>query len=100
MPPRVAGRLFAGAPSVPGLINLPFLQAALKSYLYRLTAYREDAEDLAQEVWIGVFTRLGSFEGQSSVRTWLFAIASQVAMDHPRVKARWPVDAQDKAKAL
>lgn len=75
-------------------------QAMIKSYLYRLTACREDAEDLAQEVWIGVFTRLATFERQSSVRTWLFAIVTSVATDHHRVKARWPVDAQDKAKAL
>lgn len=75
-------------------------QATIKSYLYRLTACREDADDLAQEVWIGVFTRLATFKGQSSVRTWLFAIATLLAMDHHRVRARWPVDAQDKAKAL
>jgi RNA polymerase sigma-70 factor (ECF subfamily) len=75
-------------------------QAPIKSYLYRLTACREDAEDLAQEVWIGVFTRLGTFDGRSSVRTWLFAIATHLAMEHHRAKARWPVDAQDKAKAL
>jgi RNA polymerase sigma-70 factor, ECF subfamily len=75
-------------------------QATIKSYLYRLTACREDADDLAQEVWIGVFTRLASFEGQSSVRTWLFTIATHLALDHDRVRARWPVDAQDKAKAL
>ncbi len=75
-------------------------QATIKSYLYRLTACREDAEDLAQEVWIRIFTRLGTFEGRSSVRTWLFAIATQVAREHHRAKASWPVDAQDKAKAL
>jgi RNA polymerase sigma-70 factor (ECF subfamily) len=75
-------------------------QGTIKSYLYRLTACREDAEDLAQEVWIRVFTQLGSFKGQSSVRTWFFATATQVAMEHPRAKACWPVDAQDKAKAL
>jgi len=75
-------------------------QNVIKSYLYRLTACREDAEDLAQEVWIRVFTQLGSAEEGSSVRTWLFATATQVAMEHDRAKARWPVDAQDKAKAL
>jgi RNA polymerase sigma-70 factor (ECF subfamily) len=75
-------------------------QVAIKSYLYRLTACREDAEDLTQEVWLRVFTRLGTFEGRSSVRTWLFGIATRLAMDHDRAKARWPVDAQDKAKAL
>ena len=75
-------------------------QGAIKSYLYRLTACREDAEDLAQEVWIQIFTRLGTFEGRSSVRAWLFAIVTRVASEHDRVKARWPVDAQDNAKAL
>jgi RNA polymerase sigma-70 factor (ECF subfamily) len=75
-------------------------QGTIKSYLYRLTACREDAEDLTQEVWIRSFTRLGSFTGRASVRTWLFAIATNVAMEHYRVKARWLVDAQDKAKAL
>jgi RNA polymerase sigma-70 factor (ECF subfamily) len=75
-------------------------QDAIKSYLYRLTACREDAEDLTQEVWIQIFTHLGTFGGPSSVRTWLFRIATQVAIGHPRVKARWPGDAQDKAKAL
>jgi len=75
-------------------------QGTIKSYLYRLTACREDAEDLAQEVWIQSFTRLGTVEGRSSVRTWLFAIATLVAMEHHRVRARWPVDAQEKAKAL
>jgi RNA polymerase sigma-70 factor (ECF subfamily) len=75
-------------------------QGAIKSYLYRLTACREDAEDLVQEVWIRAFTRLGTFEGRSSVRSWLFGIATQLAMDHHRAKARWPVDTQDKAKAM
>jgi RNA polymerase sigma-70 factor, ECF subfamily len=75
-------------------------QGTMKSYLYRLTACREDAEDLAQEVWIQVFTHLGTCNECSSVRTWLFTIATQVAVEHHRVKARWPMDAQDKAKAL
>jgi RNA polymerase sigma-70 factor, ECF subfamily len=75
-------------------------QGVIKSYLYRLTACREDAEDLAQEVWIRVFTQLGSAEEASSVRTGLFATATRVAMEHDRARARWPVDAQDKAGAL
>lgn len=75
-------------------------QSAIKSYLYRLAACREDAEDLAQEVWIQVYTRLATYEECSSVRVWLFGMVTQLAMEHPRAKARWPVDGQDKAKAL
>lgn len=72
----------------------------IRSYLYRMTACREDAEDLAQVVWVRVFRNLAKFEGRSSFRTWLFTIATSVARDHHRARQRWPVDAQDRARAL
>lgn len=72
----------------------------IRSYLYRMTACREDAEDLAQVVWVRVFRNLAKFEGRSSFRTWLFTIATSVARDHHRAKQRWPVEAQDHARAL
>ena len=75
-------------------------QGVIKSYLYRLAACREDAQDLAQEVWIRVFTQLGKAAGYASVRTWLLAIATHTAVEHDQVRTRWPVDAQDRAKAL
>jgi RNA polymerase sigma-70 factor, ECF subfamily len=75
-------------------------QAPLKSYLYRLMPDREETDDLAQEVWLRVFNDLGSYTGQLSVRAWLFGITTRVAVNQPRVTARWPVDAQDKAWGL
>jgi len=75
-------------------------QTTMKSYLYRLATCREDAEDLAQELWIHVFTRLATYTGRTSVRTWLFAMTTDLAVGHPRVQARWPIEAQEKAKAL
>jgi RNA polymerase sigma-70 factor, ECF subfamily len=75
-------------------------QAPLKSYLYRLMADREETDDLAQEVWLRVFNDLASYVGQPRVRTWLFGIATHLATDHPRIIARWPVDAQDKTWRL
>jgi RNA polymerase sigma-70 factor (ECF subfamily) len=72
----------------------------IRSYLYRMTACREDAEDLAQVVWVRVFRNLSKFEARSSFRTWLFTIATSVARDHHRARQRWPVDAQDHARAL
>jgi RNA polymerase sigma-70 factor, ECF subfamily len=72
----------------------------IRSYLYRMTACREDAEDLAQIVWVRAFRNLAKFEGRSSFRTWLFAIATSAARDHHRAKQRWPVDAQDLARTL
>lgn len=44
-------------------------------------------EDAAQDVFVIVHRRLPEFEGRSSVRTWLFRIASWVAT-HERRRAR------------
>jgi RNA polymerase sigma-70 factor, ECF subfamily len=74
--------------------------AALRAYLYRLTAHRADAEDLAQETWLRVGRRLAGFDGRASFRTWLFAIATNLARDHWRVRRRWQEDAQDRARVL
>jgi RNA polymerase sigma-70 factor (ECF subfamily) len=46
------------------------------------------AEDIAQETWLGVIRGLGSFEGRSSLRTWIFSIlvrrARTLAVRHAR----------------
>ncbi len=75
-------------------------QAEICSFLYRLTAHRQDAEDLSQEVWLRVHRKLPAFEGRASFRTWLFRVATNLARDEHRVRQRWPVNAQDVAKEL
>jgi RNA polymerase sigma-70 factor (ECF subfamily) len=35
---------------------------------------RAVAEEVVQEAWLGVLQSLGSFEGRSSLKTWIFAI--------------------------
>lgn len=47
-------------------------------------------EDSAQEVWMVVHRRLGEFESRSSVRTWLFGIALNVARNRRRGVRRTP----------
>lgn len=75
-------------------------KSSLQSFLYRLTASKQDAEDLCQETFIRAWQKKDGFKGDSSFRTWLFAIASNLAKDHFRTKNRWPADAQDKCKTL
>lgn len=70
----------------------------LSSYLYRLTANREDTEDLLQDTYIRVKEKFSSFKGQSSFKTWLFTVATNLAHDNKRVKNRWELDAQDQCK--
>lgn len=54
--------------------------------LRRLGVRHDDVEDACQEVFLVVHRRLDSFEGRSSVKTWLYAIAVRVASDHRRKK--------------
>ncbi|PIC71940.1 MULTISPECIES: RNA polymerase sigma factor SigX [unclassified Sporosarcina] len=51
------------------------------NFLTYLTRNREVAEDLMHEVYVRVLKSYGRFEGKSSEKTWLFAIAKNVSID-------------------
>lgn len=46
----------------------------------------EDAEDVAQEVFIQVFRSIHSFKGEAKLSTWIYRIATTRALDHLRSK--------------
>lgn len=72
----------------------------LKSYLYRLTCDKEITNDLAQDTFIKVIEKHNQFEEQSSMKTWIFSIATNLAIDWLRKRKRWSETAQDDSKAL
>src|SRR5688572_19289416 len=49
---------------------------------YRFVDNREDAMDLAQEVFIKAFEHLTSFRRESSLKTWLYRIAINHCINH------------------
>lgn len=75
------------------------IQPQLRSYLYRLCAHRETAEDLAQDTFVKAQKSLGTFKGSSTLKTWVFSIATNLARDQFRVQKRFADDAQDQCKA-
>jgi RNA polymerase sigma-70 factor (ECF subfamily) len=55
--------------------------------LYCCRQRREEAQDVLQEVYLRVLDGRAQFAGQSSVKTWLFAVIRRTASDHYR--RRW-----------
>jgi RNA polymerase sigma factor (sigma-70 family) len=52
----------------------------VSSIAYRMTRNSALAEDAAQEAWLQIFKRLPSFEGRSSLSTWIYTIASRTIL--------------------
>jgi RNA polymerase sigma-70 factor (ECF subfamily) len=82
------------------ILTIQFEEARgqLKSYLLRITASVTDAEDIVQDTYIKATQNFDTFKGQSSIKTWLFAIASNLAKDNLRAKKRWVEHVTDIAK--
>jgi RNA polymerase sigma factor (sigma-70 family) len=59
-------------------------QPWIYNILVRMLYYPAEAEDATQEVLIKVITRLSTFEGRSSFRTWLYRIVVNHALNIKR----------------
>ncbi|MGB3528077.1 MAG: sigma-70 family RNA polymerase sigma factor, partial [Saprospiraceae bacterium] len=71
----------------------------LKSYILRITTSVPDAEDIMHDTYIKALDKLATFRSESSLKTWIFAIASNLAKDNLRVQKRWVENVTDITKA-
>ena len=63
----------------------------LLAHCYRMSGSVYDAEDLTQETLLRAWKSSASFEGRSSVRTWLYRIATNVCLDNLESRPRRPM---------
>lgn len=56
-------------------------QRMVYNVAYRFLGSREEAEELAQEVFLRVYKFLKSFEGKSSLKTWIYKITVNSALN-------------------
>ena len=75
-------------------------QSQLKSYLYRLLANRNDAEDLTHDTFIKAYDKLSTFKGEASLKTWVFQIATNLSYNYLQRQKRWTADVSEQAKKL
>jgi RNA polymerase sigma factor (sigma-70 family) len=61
-------------------------QAWIYNVAVRMVLRPQDAEDVTQEVLVKVITKLSTFKGESTFRTWLYRIAANHVLN---MKRRW-----------
>jgi len=64
-------------------------RGALTAHCYQMLGSFADAEDAVQDALLRAWRALENFEGRSSVRSWLYSIVTNTAIDLASKKASW-----------
>lgn len=70
-----------GIEGADGADQLELYRTELTGYAYRMLGSAFEADDAVQETMIRAWRNLDRFEGRSSLRTWLYTIATRVCLD-------------------
>ncbi|MGQ0614567.1 MAG: RNA polymerase sigma factor [Planctomycetaceae bacterium] len=65
-------------------------QGRIFALIYGIVRDSHEVEDIAQEVFLKVFTRIAAFDGRSSLFTWLYRVAANAAKDNVKRRGRRP----------
>jgi RNA polymerase sigma-70 factor, ECF subfamily len=60
----------------------------LRVHCYRLVGNLDDADDLVQETFLRAWRSRTGFQGRSSLRAWLYRIATNACLDSIKAKRR------------
>jgi RNA polymerase sigma-70 factor (ECF subfamily) len=68
--------------------------------VFRMLGRREEAEDLAQEVFVQVFKAIDQFRGDSKLSTWIYRIAVNLCKNRTKYLSRRHASDQDDVDAM
>ena len=63
--------------------------ASVRQHILSIVRTESAAEDLVQEVFLRVWMRAEQWNGQGEFKSWLFRIATNLALNHLRTVRRW-----------
>src|SRR6202035_1064974 len=76
-----------------GRLAEPF-RRELVAYGYRMLGSVDDAEEIVQDVYLDAWRAFPRFEGRSSVRTWLYRIATRAFVKAAARRKRRPLPSE------
>jgi RNA polymerase sigma-70 factor (ECF subfamily) len=70
------------------------------NFVFRMLRNAQDADDIAQDVFVRVYQNLDTYRPGTKFSTWLFAMARNAAIDRLRWRARHPSESLDSAPEI
>ena len=75
-------------------------QARVFRLVLRMLGRRDEAEDMAQEVFVQIFKAVGTFRGESKLSTWVYRVSVNLCKNRMKYLARRHTDGEDELEPV
>ncbi len=75
-------------------------EGRLFNFVFRRVGKRQDAEDLTQEAFLRAWQKIANYNGRWKFSTWLYTIATRLAISHGRDRVKLAKLGEDEAEPM